>query len=253
MLCPTPQREEVVRVALISDVHANLVALEAVLADAEGRGVEAIWNLGDTVGYGPDPNGVVARLVEAGAVSVLGNHDAAATGAIGTEWFNSLAAEAAEWTRAHVEPETAATLAGLGEVVREGEWSLAHGTLRQPLWEYLITEEAAEGHFALQETPYSAVGHTHVPLLVRRGTAGVEGETPVPGEAVAFGEGLLCVNPGSVGQPRDGDPRSSYALIDTEAGTVTHYRVSYDIGETQRRMEEAGLPRALAERLRFGR
>lgn len=242
------------RVALISDVHANLVALEAVLTDAEGRGAEAIWNLGDTVGYGPDPNGVVARLVEAGAVSVLGNHDAAATGAIGTEWFNSLAAEAAEWTRAHLEPETAATLAGLGEVVREREWSLAHGTLRQPLWEYLITEEAAEGHFDLQETPYSAVGHTHVPLLLRRGTEGVKGQTPVPGEAVALGEeGLVCVNPGSVGQPRDGDPRSSYALVNTEAGTVAHHRVPYDIGETQRRMGEAGLPRQLAERLRFGR
>lgn len=248
-----PQREELVRVALISDVHANLVALEAVLADAEGRGVEAIWNLGDTVGYGADPNGVVARLVEAGAVSVLGNHDAAATGTIGTEWFNSLAAEAAEWTRAHLEPETAASLAALAEVAREGDWSLAHGTLRQPLWEYLITEEAAEGHFELQETPYSAVGHTHVPLLVRRGTEGVEGETPVPGEALALGEEPLCVNPGSVGQPRDGDPRSSYALVDTEAGTVTHYRVAYDIGETQRRMEEVGLPRALVERLRFGR
>ena len=248
-----PQREELVRVALISDVHANLVALEAVLVDAERRGAEAIWNLGDTVGYGPDPNGVVARLVEAGVVSVLGNHDAAATGAMGTEWFNSLAAEAAEWTRAHLEPETAASLAGLGEVVREREWSLAHGTLRQPLWEYLITEEAAERHFELQETPYSAVGHTHVPLLVRRGTGGVEGETPAPGEAVALGEEPLCVNPGSVGQPRDGDPRSSYALVDTEAGTVTHYRVAYDIGETQRRMEEVGLPRALVERLRFGR
>ncbi len=241
------------RVALISDVHANLVALEAVVADAEGRGAEAIWNMGDTVGYGPDPNGVVARLAEAGAVSVLGNHDAAATGVIGTEWFNSLAAEAAEWTRAHLEPETAATLAGLGEVAREGEWSLAHGTLRQPLWEYLITEEAAAGHFEMQETPYSAVGHTHVPLLVRRGTAGVEGETPVAGEGAELGEGPLCVNPGSVGQPRDGDPRSSYALVDTGAGTVTHHRVAYDIGETQRRMEEAGLPRALAERLRFGR
>ena len=241
------------RIALISDVHSNLVALEAVLADAEGRGVEAVWNLGDTVGYGPDPNGVVARLAEAGAVSVLGNHDAAATGAIGTEWFNSLAAEAAEWTRAHLEPETAATLAELGEVVRDGEWSLAHGTLRRPLWEYLITKEAAEGHFERQDTPYSAVGHTHVPLLVRRGAAGVAGETPEPGEAVALEEGPLCVNPGSVGQPRDGDPRSSYALLDTGQGTVTHYRVAYDIGETQRRMEEAGLPRELAERLRFGR
>lgn len=241
------------RIALISDVHSNLVALEAVLADAERRGAEAIWNLGDTLGYGPDPNGVVARLAEAGAVSVLGNHDAAAIGIIGTEWFNSQAAEAAAWTRDHLEAEAAASLAGLGEVAREGEWSLAHGTLRQPLWEYLITEEAAEGHFERQETPYSAVGHTHVPLLVRRGASGVQGETPVAGESTDLGEGPLCVNPGSVGQPRDGDPRASYALVDAAAGTVAHHRVAYDIGETQRRMAEAGLPRGLAERLEYGR
>ena len=241
------------RIALISDVHSNLVALEAVLADAETRAAEAVWNLGDTVGYGPDPNGVVARLMEAGAVSVLGNHDAAATGIIGTEWFNPVAASAAGWTRQQLDPEAASYLAGLDEVVRDGEWSLAHGTLREPLWEYLITEEAAEGHFERQESPYSAVGHTHVPLLVRQGAQGVEGETPVAGEATDLGEGPMCVNPGSVGQPRDGDSRASYALLDTSRTTVTHYRVGYDIGETQRRMAAAGLPPGLADRLALGR
>ena len=241
------------RIAIISDVHSNLVALDAVLADAEGRGAEAIWNLGDTVGYGPDPNEVVARLAEAGAVSVLGNHDAAATGRIGTELFNRLAAEAAEWTRDHLEPETAAYLGGLAEVALEGEWSLVHGTLREPIWEYLITEEAAEGHFERQETPYGAVGHTHVPLRVLRGERGVEGSTPVEGEAVALGKGPLCINPGSVGQPRDGDPRASYALVDGGEGAVTHHRVLYDIAETQRRMAEAGLPQELAARLPVGR
>lgn len=241
------------RIALISDVHSNLVALEAVLADAEEGGVEAVWNLGDTVGYGPDPNGVVARLAAAGAVSVLGNHDAAATGIIGTELFNPLAAAASEWTRSQLAPVTADYLAGLSEVVREGQWSLAHGTLREPLWEYLVTEAAAEGHFERQETPYSAVGHTHVPLLVRRGAKGVEGETPAPGEEVALGQGLVCANPGSVGQPRDGDPRASYALVDGATGAITWRRVAYDIGETQRRMAAAGLPPALAERLAGGR
>ena len=127
------------------------------------------------------------------------------------------------------------------------------GTLRDPLREYLTTVEAAEGHFAEQATPYSAVGHTHVPLLVRRGGQGVRGETPTAGEAAALGQGLLCVNPGSVGQPRDGDSRASYALLDVTAGTVTHYRVGYDIGETQRRMAAAGLPAPLAERLSRGR
>ena len=241
------------RIALLSDVHSNLVALDAVLADAEGRGAEAIWNLGDTVGYGPDPNGVVARLAEVGAVSVLGNHDAVATGAMGTAWFNSLAAEAAEWTRSHLETEANAYLAGLDEVRREETWTLAHGTLRDPLREYLTTVEAAEAHFERQETPYSAVGHTHLPLLVRRSAGGVEGETPTEGGEAALGPGPLCVNPGSVGQPRDGDPRASYALVDSAAGTVAHQRVAYDIGETQRRMAAAGLPRALAERLAEGR
>ena len=241
------------RIALISDVHANLVALDAVLADAEARGAEAVWNLGDTVGYGPDPNAVVARLAEVEAVSVLGNHDAAATGAIGTGLFNPLAAAAAEWTRTEMGPKAASYMAGLSEVAHEGEWSLAHGTLRDPLWEYLITEEAAEAHFRQQETPYSAVGHTHVPLVVRLGASGVEGATPVAGRETALGDGLLCVNPGSVGQPRDGDPRASYALVDSEAGSVTHHRVAYDVGETERRMARAGLPPELAERLRFGR
>ncbi len=241
------------RIALISDVHANLVALEAVLADADARGAEAVWNLGDTVGYGPDPNGVVARLAEAGAVSVLGNHDAAAIGLMGTEWFNPLAAAAADWTREQLEPDAAAWFAGLDEVAREGTWSLAHGTLRDPLREYLITTEAAEAHFERQETPYGAVGHTHVPLLVRRDADGVTGETPAAGTAADLGEGPLCVNPGSVGQPRDGDPRASYALLDTDAGAVTHWRVAYDIAETQRRMAEAGLPPKLAARLSDGR
>ena len=241
------------RIAIISDVHSNLAALEAVLADAEGRGADAVWNLGDTVGYGPEPNGVVARLGEAGAVSVLGNHDAAATGAMETEWFNPVAAEAVAWTRAHLGEEAASYLAGLPEVERAGDWSLVHGTLRDPIREYLITEEAAEGHFERQETPFSAVGHTHVPLLVRRGERGVEGVTPVPGAPEDLGEGPLCVNPGSVGQPRDGDPRASYALVDGGAGTVTHFRVVYDVTATQRLMEAAGLPRALVERLAVGR
>ncbi len=241
------------RIAIISDVHANLAALEAALADAEVQGAGAVWNLGDTVGYGPDPNGVVARLREAGAVSVLGNHDAAATGIIGTERFNPLAATAANWTRANLEPETARALAGLNTVAQEGAWSLTHGTLREPLWEYLMTEEAAREHFARQQTPYSAVGHTHIPLLVRQGSGGIAGEDAVPGKAAALGTGPLCVNPGSVGQPRDGDPRASYAVVDTREGTVAHRRVAYEVAATQQRMEQTGLPRALAERLGAGR
>lgn len=241
------------RIALISDAHANLAALEAVLADAERRGAGAVWSLGDAVGYGPDPNGVVARLREAGARCVAGNHDAVAAGAMSADGFNPLAAEAAAWTRARLDAESAAFLAGLETVIAEGDWSLAHGTLRDPLREYLITERAAEAHFARQETPWSAVGHTHLPLLVRMGAAGVAAERPETGVAAPLGEGPLCVNPGSVGQPRDGDPRASWALVDEAAGTVAHHRTPYDVAATQRRMAAAGLPAALAERLARGR
>ena len=242
------------RIALISDIHANLVALDAVLADAEARGAETIWNLGDTVGYGPDPNGVIARLRAEGAVSVLGNHDAAATGQITTELFNPLAAQAADWTDAALDDKARADLAAMATVHHEGDWSCVHGTLRDPIWEYLFSVEAATGHFERQQTPFSAVGHTHVPMIVRKlGDGGIEATPPADGETEPLGEGLLCVNPGSVGQPRDGDPRASYALVDTSAATVTHHRVVYEIAETQRLMAEAGLPKPLAQRLEQGR
>jgi len=243
-----------VRIALISDVHANLVALDAVLTDAEARGAETIWNLGDTVGYGPDPNGVIARLRTEGAVSVLGNHDAAVTGQITTELFNPVAAEAAAWTEKELNDDARTHLSGLATLYREGDWSCVHGTLRDPIWEYLFTVEAAGEHFQRQQTPFSAVGHTHVPLLIRKVEGGgVEATPPSEDQDEPLGEGLLCVNPGSVGQPRDGDPRASYTLVDTSTGTVTHHRVVYDVPETQRLIAEAGLPKPLAERLELGR
>ncbi len=247
-------RKASVRIALLSDIHANLVALDAVLADAEARGAGDVRVLGDSVGYGPQPNEVVSRLMEAGALAVLGNHDAVAIGKMGTEWFNARAAAAAEWTREQMQPEQRAWLAGLEEVAQEGDWSFVHGTLRDPLREYLLSDEAATAHFERQETPYSAVGHTHLPMLVWLGEEGVIAwDRPATDEATVLDEDLLCVNPGSVGQPRDGDPHASYAILDQEAGCVTHHRVAYAIEVTQERIEAAGLPYELAERLAFGR
>ncbi|MCK9519745.1 MAG: metallophosphoesterase family protein [Dehalococcoidia bacterium] len=241
------------KIALLSDVHANLAALEAVLAAAHAAGAEAVWNMGDSVGYGAEPDAVVSRLREAGAASVMGNHDAAAIGVLGLEAFNPFAAEAAGWTARTVAPETVAFLAALPQVEGDGKVTRCHGTLADPLWRYFDSVEAAEGHFALLETPCSVVGHTHVPLFVRKGAGGLEASGVGNGESFELGEEQVCLNPGSVGQPRDGDPRASWALLDTGRRRVTYHRVPYDIATTQRRIRAAGLPAVLADRLALGR
>ena len=242
------------RVALLSDVHANLAALEAVLAAAEAESYDAVWHMGDLVGYGPDPDTVIERMVVVGAACVMGNHDAAAAGIISTEHFNQMAAQAIRWTMAHASDASLEYLAGLPEVMSVTVYTRVHGTARDPIWEYLITFEAAKGHFDAVTTPYSIVGHTHLPLVVREVSPGrVDAWTPADGETIELGEDRVCINPGGVGQPRDGDPRSCYALLDSEAGTVTFHRVAYDVVRTQERMRKAGLPRMLVERLAVGR
>jgi len=247
------------RIAIVSDVHANLAALEAVLRHAEAAGpIGGLWCLGDTVGYGPQPSECVARLREAAAVAVAGNHDRAATGQMGVEEFNADAATAALWTRDHLGEDDAAYLDALPEVTRpSAEFTLVHGTLRWPLWEYLYSYEAAQAHLERQETPFSLVGHTHVPMLVAEGAEyehGCEMNYLEDGQSVPLPDDRkIVLNPGGVGQPRDGDPRAAYALYDTEARTVTVHRVEYDIRATQALMEAAGLPRRLIDRLAVGR
>ncbi len=242
------------RVAVISDVHSNLAALDAVLSHAETQGVEQIWHLGDGVGYGPDPDAVIQRMVETAAASVMGNHDAAAVGLIPRDEFNPLAAKANAWTAERINEESKSFLMGLPHIERKGLYTRVHGTLRSPLWEYLVTVEAAAAHFAAQETPYSFVGHTHIPLVITElATGRFDVLASDDGAVVDLGEERVCINPGSVGQPRDGDPRSSYAILDTAATTVTFHRVPYDVRATQRRMRELGLPEQLAARLARGR
>jgi diadenosine tetraphosphatase ApaH/serine/threonine PP2A family protein phosphatase len=243
------------RIAVMSDVHSNLAALEAVLADAERRGsVDGVWNTGDAVGYGPQPRECIARLREAGAAWVAGNHERAVTGAISTDEFNPTAARAAQWTGAQLTDDEKAFLDGLPETALQGDFTLCHGTLRDPIWEYLIDEQAALGHLSLQRTPFALVGHTHVPALVTETPAGCEMQRLRDGEVVALsGEVRLVLNAGSVGQPRDGDKRASYGVYDSDAATFTLHRVEYDIARTQKLMEDAGLPDWLAERLAIGR
>jgi predicted phosphodiesterase len=253
------------RILIVSDIHANLVALEAVLRDAaRGGAIDGVWSLGDCVGYGPQPGECIARLRAAGAVMVAGNHEQAATGAIGTEDFNPDAAAAAEWTKARLTADEKAFLDGLAEVetassANDGadSFTLVHGTLRWPIWEYMMTPEVALGHLALQETPFGLVGHTHVPMLVVEDRTAFEGcqlFRLADGEKVDLDPNIrMVINPGSVGQPRDGDPRASYALYDSDANTVTLHRVEYDIAATQKLMAEEGLPQWLIQRLATGR
>lgn len=237
-------------VLVVSDIHANLVALEAVLRDA-GE-VDAIWCLGDSVGYGPQPNEVLERLAHASCV--LGNHDAAAAGLISVDDFNPYAAEAARWTAARLVYGLASQIKDLPETrVEEEDFTLVHGSLRHPIWEYLVTAESALAHLELQTTPFGLAGHTHLPLRVQETAVGPRFALLEDGQVVELASTRLILNPGSVGQPRDGDPRASYALLDTKAATFTLKRVQYDIAATQALMAGAGLPERLIQRLAVGR
>jgi len=247
-----------VRIAIISDVHANLAALEAVLRHAEAqKALDALWCLGDTVGYGPQPRECLARLRELATVLLVGNHDLAAIGQLSTEDFNPAAAAAARWTARQLTDADREFIARLPQVVEEDDFTMVHGTLRWPVWEYLYSYDAAQAHLQRQKTPFGLVGHTHVPMLVvedERYPYGCELFYLEDGATVRLNPSRrLVINPGGVGQPRDGDPRASYAIYDTEEGTVTIHRVEYDIAATQRLMAEAGLPRWLIERLALGR
>jgi predicted phosphodiesterase len=239
------------RIAVLSDIHANLPALEAVLA-ALGP-VDAVWHLGDVVGYGPHPDEVVARLRELGAVGVRGNHDAA-VGDLGmAEWFNADAQRAIAWTAGRISPETRAWLAGLPERAELGEMTLVHGSPRDATWEYIMTTPDARANLAAFATPYCLFGHTHVPAAWREVDGRVEPLGPTHGSVLPLDGRRLLLNPGSVGQPRDGDPRASAAILDTAASTLTWHRVAYPIATTRADIRAVGLPGWLADRLVDGR
>ena len=240
------------RVAVLSDIHANLVALDAVLRDA-GR-VDAIWHLGDVVGYGPEPDAVVERLTAAGAVGVTGNHDRAAAGGREIDWFNPDAKAAMQWTRGRISEATAAWLASLPERRTDHDLLSVHGSPRDPIWEYVTSAGVARANLESMTTPFGLHGHTHVPMAwVDRGER-VEAVAPGAGSTIHLGDGKerVLLNPGSVGQPRDGDPRASWLELDLDAGSGTWHRVAYDIGAVQAAMREVGLPIRLVERLQHG-
>jgi len=238
------------RIAVLSDIHANLVALDAVLG-AIGQ-VDAVWHLGDVVGYGPDPDGVVRRLRERGATGVRGNHDAAALGGDEIEWFNPEARRAMEWTRTAISDATREWLAALPERLVDAEFSLVHGSPRDPTWEYVTSVPVARANMAVLTTRYGLHGHTHIPIAFREDDGRVEAITPGTGSVLPLDERRLLLNPGSVGQPRDGEPTAAWMVLDTDAATCTWSRAAYDIRTVQAAMREAGLPARLADRLSFG-
>jgi diadenosine tetraphosphatase ApaH/serine/threonine PP2A family protein phosphatase len=240
-----------VRLAVLSDIHANLAALRAVRDDLPA--VDEVWVLGDIVGYGPQPNEVIVALQEMGARSVLGNHDAAAIGALDTSWFNPDAARAIQWTAEVIDDNSRAYMATLPEVRTEGELTAVHGSPRDPMWEYITGAAVAAENLSSFATALCLHGHTHVPVVFRADDGRIGAVPSRPDDPVSVHAGRSLVNPGSVGQPRDGNPSASYLVLDTDAGVVEFRRVAYDIDATQKAMRDAGLPPRLAERLRYGR
>ena len=239
------------RIAVLSDIHANLAALDAVRADIPA--VDEVWVLGDIVGYGPRPNEVIAALQEMGARSVLGNHDGAAIGTVDPADFNPDAHAAIRWTAEALDTNARGYLAALPEVRRDGDLTAVHGSPRDPIWEYIVSTAIAAASLASFDTRWCLFGHTHYPVVFVAEGGAVEAIPGIDGEEIALGDRRALINPGSVGQPRDGNPAASYLVLDTEAASVGHRRVSYDVGTTQRQMLEAGLPTRLAERLSYGR
>jgi diadenosine tetraphosphatase ApaH/serine/threonine PP2A family protein phosphatase len=242
------------RIAIVADVHANLEAFQAVLAHASAGGaIDEVWSLGDIVGYGPDPTACIALLHTYPHIAIAGNHDYAATGVIGTEDFNPFAAEAARWTASQLTLEDQLWLSNLSAVHIEGEFTLAHGSLNDPVWDYLISPNAARGHLEHQTTPYGLVGHSHLPHVYTEGQTGLREAGAGDGEDVTLGQRRFVANPGSVGQPRDGDPRAAYCLLDTDARRLSFHRVAYEIDVTEAKIRAVGLPDYLAQRLEEGR
>jgi diadenosine tetraphosphatase ApaH/serine/threonine PP2A family protein phosphatase len=247
------------KIAVVSDVHANLAALQAVLNDIDAVAPgAAIWHTGDIVGYNAEPNEVVALLRDRGAVGVMGNHDAAVLGEIDVRWFNPEAAAAVKWTATHLTPESASWLHALPKISEMGAATLVHGSPRDPLGEYVADAVSARANLLSLSTPVLFHGHTHQPAYWT-----LRGAQPTSVVIDGRAQPLLSpslINVGSVGQPRDGDVRASWVLWDRSddgsavgaLGTVQWRRVIYDVARTQALIRAAGLPGFLADRLAEG-
>jgi len=239
------------KVALFGDIHANLEALDACLADADQQGVDSYVCLGDVVGYNADPGLCLEKVREMGCPVVKGNHDEDAGGEHSLEMMNPVAAQALQWTRDQLTAEQREWLARLRMVRQVSDFTIVHSTLDQPnAWNYVTNKFDAMSNFSYQFTQVCFHGHTHVPRVFIRSARVQEVRT----DSIAIEAGMkYFINAGSVGQPRDGDWRASYCIFDTESQVVTFRRLEYDIQTTQKKIVEAGLPQVLADRLAEGR
>jgi predicted phosphodiesterase len=245
------------RAAVLSDIHANRQALEAVLAAVEEAAVEEIWCLGDMVGYGADPDACTALVRERCGTCLAGNHDLAVLGALDISTFSEAAAAAVEWTRDNVNGETLEFLASLDPTASREGAGLFHASPRDPIWEYVLSADQAEAGFEAMEERIGLIGHSHVALFFTRAPGVrpgyVQGAQAAAEAEIEVAEGGWLLNPGSVGQPRDGDPRAAWLELDTEAWRARYHRVSYDTEGAAQAILAAGLPSSLAERLGVGR
>lgn len=242
------------RILLLSDIHANLAALDAVI-QAAGE-FDQLWCLGDTIGYGPEPNACIERLREFNLTCLAGNHDWAVIGKTSLDDFSRDARDAIWWTRERLAAANVNWLETLPTmlVVAEHGITLVHGSPRDPIWEYIVTPEVAGQCLEMIGTPICLFGHTHVPMLFRKPTygLGIVREELTVNTPISLTLDRMFINPGSVGQPRDDDPRAAFAILDLEKMTLTYQRVRYDVAVTQRLMKQAQLPSRLIWRLRHG-
>jgi diadenosine tetraphosphatase ApaH/serine/threonine PP2A family protein phosphatase len=244
-----------VRVAILTDIHSNLPALEAVLSAIDEAGLERRWCLGDVVGYGAQPDECAKLVSERCELSLVGNHDLAVTGEISSDVFSASAAAAVEWTRANADAATIEFLRSLRPDNTDQEVGLYHASPRDPVWEYVLAVDQARDCMAAQSARVSLIGHSHVALWFSDGSGppgGNGGGQAEGGKELDVSSDRWLLNPGSVGQPRDGDPRAAWVELDTDEWKATYRRVEYDIDRAAEAIRDAGLPDLLAERLYIG-
>jgi len=239
------------RVAVISDIHANHPALEATAEAIAAEQPDAIWCLGDLVGYGPHPNECCAWSLTHAGVCLAGNHDLGVLGSLDLDDFAGDAAAAAKWARTVLDADAHAYLSGLSPSATVNGVGLYHGSPRDPVWEYVLSWEAARDAIRDSGTDVTLVGHSHVPLAIPDGDGAGGGHAP-GGTVIELAGGRWLLNPGSVGQPRDGDPQAAWLVLDLGEHRAEFRRTPYDVARTQDAIRAAGLPDALAERLAHG-
>ena len=241
------------RVAIASDIHGNKQAFEAVIAAAETDGADELWCLGDLVGYGAEPDACVALADAHCALCLAGNHDLAVVEVLSLEEFSRGAALAAYWTREVIRPETREYLLSLKPQSHAEGIGLFHASPRDPIWEYVLSGLTAELCFDVTDHRVNLIGHSHVALSFdRQEGSPASGTTRKEGTELDIATGQWLINPGSTGQPRDGDPRAAWLMLDTGAWTATYRRAEYDIAGAQAAIRAANLPDSLAERLQHG-